>query len=314
MQSILQDSGLENISNVLNTKLEYSESVIKSMLLKSCNFPSISDMIETQNIIEILSITEDLQPYFDQLETKEKECKKFFEEHNNLESINSLEKDTYGQLIFTNEYFKSFNHIPFFIILLAYFKKICIPLISLVFPLLAYFLPMIMIKYIWKLPINLDMYNKIMGKIWSFDISSPEKILQNLFTVFTLSQSIYQIIQNALHLHTIDMNIVSIGKSIQDYNEIVLKIKGILKKHSVKFTFSKTFNDLYDDSRRIFVQLLEEPYRFILVAKDMAKLEVFWKLAKHPDICKVQLFSSETPYLKADSLYDINLSKESTNS
>ena len=44
MESILQDSGLENISTILNTKLYYSEEVLKKLLLKSCNFPNINDL------------------------------------------------------------------------------------------------------------------------------------------------------------------------------------------------------------------------------------------------------------------------------
>jgi hypothetical protein len=250
---------------------------------------------------------EDLQHYFDTLEIREKECTYFFK---NTNSLDSLEEDTFGQLIFSNEHFKHLNFIPFLLLMLTYFKKLCIPLVSLVFPLLAYFLPMLLIKYVWKMPINLDLYNKIMSKIWSFDISSPEKILQNLFTIFTLFQSVYQIIQNALHLHTIDTSIVTLGKTIIDYKKTVEDIKSILKKNSINFSFSKTFDDLYDDTRRVFVQIKDESYRFILLAKDLAKLELFWKLAKNTDISKVSLYSSKTPYFKAEEIYDINLSND----
>lgn len=308
MESILQDSGLEKISDILNTKLHFRDDIVKNMLLKSCNFPNQSSILETQETIHKLSlIDEDLQPYFDILETKEKECEYFLK---NATSLDSLEEDTFGQLIFTNEYFKHLNFIPFLIISLTYIKKFCIPIISLVFPLLAYFLPMLIIKYVWKMPIDLNFYNKIMSKIWSFDISSPEKILQNLFTGFTLFQSVYQIIQNAFHLHSIDTNIVKLGQTIIEYNSVIMKIKTVLKKNSINFSFSKTFEDLYEDSRRVFVQLKDESYRFILLAKDSAKLELFWKLAKHNDISKVSLYSSSTPYFSADEIYDVNLSNE----
>ena len=33
MESILQDSGLENISTIMNTKLYYSKDVLKSLIL-----------------------------------------------------------------------------------------------------------------------------------------------------------------------------------------------------------------------------------------------------------------------------------------
>ena len=308
MESILQDSGLENISDILNTKLYFKNEVIRNLLLKSCNFPNQSNIVEIQDTIYKLSLmNEDLQPYFDNLETREKECEYFF---SSTKSLDSLEDDTFGQLIFTNEYLKHLNFIPFLLLLLTYFKKLCIPLISIVFPLIAYFLPMLLIKYVWKMPINLNLYNKIMSKIVSFDITSPEKILQNLFTVFTLFQSLYQILQNALHLHTIDTNIVKLGETILNYNKTVEKIKSVLKKNHISFSFSRTFEDLYDDTRRVFVQIKDESYRFILLAKDLAKLELFWKLAKNTDISKVSLYSSNTPYFKADEIYDINLSNK----
>lgn len=316
MESILEDSGLQDISKVLNTKLYFSNSILKDIILKSANFPNVSEIIETQNTIEKLKNidTNDLQPYFDSLEAKEKECEYFLNQHKKIDSleVDSLEKNTFGQLIFTSEYFKTFNHLPYLLMIVAYFKKICIPFFSIMVPLLAYFLPMLLIKYVWKLPINLNIYNKIMSHIWSFDISSPEKLLQNCFTVFTISQSIYQIIQNALHLHTIDTNIVQLGRSVFEYNEIVKSLQNRLKesssfKESTSLKVSKLLDDLYNDSRKTFVQIIEEPYRFLMVAKDMARLEILWKIAKHPDSSKVQIYSSKTPYFKAKELFDINL-------
>jgi len=303
MESILQDSGLENISTILNTKLYYSKDVLKSLLLKSCNFPNINDLQRRQDIIDKLrSSKTDLQPYFDKLVKKEEECKQYFENDKT-----ELEKDTFGQLIFTNEYLKSLNHIPFVLILMAYFKKILIPFISLAFPILAYFLPMLLIKYVWKLPIGLEMYNKIMKSFISFE---PKKLLQNCFTIFSIGQSIYQIFQNAFHLHTIDTNIVTLGKGVQEYKSIVTDVKHILKQNNIDFSFTSSCKDLPDDNRRTFVEVSEEPYRLWFLAKDMAYLEILWKLSQEKDFSKVHLVSSQTPYFKAETLYDIHLSKE----
>jgi hypothetical protein len=80
MESILQDSGLENISSIMNTKLYYSKDILKSLLLKSCNFPNISDLQERQDIVSKLrSSNRDLQPYFDKLVKIEEEYKDYFE-------------------------------------------------------------------------------------------------------------------------------------------------------------------------------------------------------------------------------------------
>ena len=90
MESILQDSGLENISTILNTKLYYSKDVLKGLLLKSCNFPNINDLQNRQDIIDKLRLNKiNLQPYFDKLVKKEEECKHYFEnDKTELEKVN----------------------------------------------------------------------------------------------------------------------------------------------------------------------------------------------------------------------------------
>ena len=305
--SILHDSGLDNID--LNLKLQHSNETLKNLLLKSSNFPNISNILKTQETIEKLKNI-NLDKEFEkiaELETKKNAY------HSNIENKSleeDLEKNTFGQLIFTHDDLKQLNHIPFLLLFFAYFKKICIPFFSLFVPIIAYFMPMILIKYVWKMPINLNFYNKIMGQIWSFDISSPEKILQHLFTIFTIFQSVYQIIQNALHLHTIDTNITNIGDVVLNYKNLVISVDKKLKQHDIDFPISKICDDLYDDSRRVFIQVTEEPYRFETLSKSMALLEIYYKIAHHEDSSKVKIYQSESPYFKADEVYDINLSKE----
>ena len=63
----------------------------------------------------------------------EKRCTFFFEQKNSLES---LEEDTFGQLIFQHTSLKIFNHIPFFIMLLSYMKIYFVPIVSVILPFL----------------------------------------------------------------------------------------------------------------------------------------------------------------------------------
>jgi len=305
--SILHDSGLDNID--LNLKLQYSNEILKNLLLKSSNFPNSSNILRTQEIIEKLkdiNLDDEIKKLAE-LETK-KNTHQSNIENKSLEG--DLEKDTFGQLIFTHTELKQLNHIPFLLLFFAYFKKICIPFFSLFLPIMLYFMPMILIKYIWKMPINLNFYNKIMGQIWSFDLSSPEKILQHLFTIFTIFQSIYQVIQNALHLHTIDTNITNIGDVVLNYKNLVNRIDEKLKQHNIDFPITKICDDLYNDSRRVFIQVTEETYRFEALCKSMSLLEIYYRIAHHEDSSKVKIYQSDSPYFKADELFDINLSKD----
>ena len=314
MGSILDDSGLTKIDSILDLKTYYGKEVLKNLLEKAKSFPNISEVIKNQKIIDSLRNLDDndkitIKKYLDSLIEKEKECKFFFEEKN---SLDSLEQDTFGQLIFTSDNLKIFNHIPFLLTYISYLKIYFVPFISVFFPILAYFLPYLLIKYVWKMPIPYEMYTKIMGHMMniSFD-SSPEKILQTIFTLFTLSQSVYQPIQNAFHLHKINTTIYNLGKNLQEYSNLIENLQLFLIQKNIEFKFTKSL-DNFEEYRRNFVEVLENPSRIFFVSKNLSVFEVLWRLSNNNDFTKVTFYESPTPYFKASSICDINLSKESS--
>ena len=311
MASILEDSGLTNIDTILELKTFYGKDLLKNLLEKAKSFPDLEKIIKNQNTIDTLrnldiSDKNTIQNILDALIAKENDCKFFFEEKN---SLDSLEQDTFGQLIFTNENLKIFNHIPFLLTYISYLKIYFVPIISVFFPILAYFLPYLLIKYVWNMPIPYEIYTKIMGHMvnFSFD-ASPEKMLQTLFTIFTLGQSMYQPIQNALHLHKINSTIYDLGKDISIYSILIKKLQDFLIEKNIDFTFVKTLEDL-EEYRRNFVEVLENPSRIHFVSKNLSLFESLFNISKNKDFTKVTFYESAIPYFKAKSISDINLSK-----
>ena len=315
IQSILKDSGLMKIHNILDTKLFYSEELCNNLINSSSVLPNVNNIINNQKTISSLrklnnEDKNELDILFNTFYDYEEKAKFFFEEKKSLET---LEEDTFGQLIFQNEYLKTLNFIPFFVLAISYMKIFFVPFVSILFPLLAYFLPYLLIKYVWKMPISYDMYTQIMGKMWNFSWDmSPQKILQNCFTLFTMGQSIYQPIQNALHLYTIHSNIKELGTIIYGFKDCVNRFRTLLEKNNIKYTISKSLEDLpdFNDTHRCFIEILEQPQRLHFISKDLAKLEIFWNIAKNDDFQKTEFYKSETPYFKSDYIVDINLNKE----
>lgn len=315
-QSILKDSGLEKISSILDTKLYYSKELCNKLIESASIYPKSNIILSNQTIISSLrnlneeSKTE-LNNLFNTFGDCESEAKFFYEEKKSLES---LEKDTFGQLIFQNEYLKTFNYIPFFVLAISYLKIFFVPVISVIFPILAYFLPYLLIKYVWRMPISYDMYTQIMGKMWNFSWDmSPQKMLQNGFTLFTICQSMYQPIQNALHLYTIHSNIKNLGSTIYKYKSCINEFRTILHNNNIKYNISKSLEDLpdFNDTHRCFIEILEQPSRLYFVSKDLAKLEILWKISQNKEFQKTEFYKSETPYFKSDYIVDINLNKDS---
>jgi hypothetical protein len=295
---MLSDSGLENISEVLQLKCKFSKQIVENSIKKNIHFPNINEIIKTQKIIDNLK---DKKINFTEYYKNEKDLEFFFAEKS---SIENLEQDTFGQLIFQNDHLKIFNTVPFLLLFLSQFKIFFVPLLSVSMPLLAYFLPYLLVKYVWKLPMSFSMYQGIMGKMWSFSFDSPQKILQNVFTVFTFLQSMYQPIQTGFHLHTIDTTIKTLGSTIYKYFTNVNSIKEQLKDI---FTISSYYDFESFDIRRNFIFILENPNYLKIVSSEIAKLEILYTISQNPLFKKVTLYSSETPYFKGKQIFDINL-------
>jgi hypothetical protein len=313
--SILEDSCLNELSSFLETKTFYSNAVTHNIISKSCKFPKLNEIQFYQNTISKLrnfnmNDKELMNKHIENFITYEKQCKFFFEEKKSLEN---LEEDTFGQLIFQNDILKVFNHVPFLILMISYMKIFFVPVISTIIPIFAYFLPYLLIKYIWKMPISYELYQQIMGKMWSFSLdTSPQKMMQNIFTLFTFAQSMYQPIQNAFHLYKIHFNIEELGKYIYLYKDSVENIQNLLDKNNTTFYISKSLNNLpqYNDTHKTFIEILEQPHRLFSVSKDISKLELLWKIANHEEFNKVELYNSDVPYLSASYIVDLNLTKE----
>lgn len=312
--SILLDSGLENISTILGTRLHFSSALCSELITANSYTPSLSKILNNQTCItQLRSLSDEkkdtISKIVEDIVAYEKEAHFFFEEKNSLES---LETDTFGQLIFQYELLKVFNHTPFLLMILSYFKIFITPLVTLMLPLCLFFVPYLLIRYVWGLPIQFAIYKDIMLSMWGwsgFDNLTPQKILQNVFTIFTMGQSMYQPLQNAFHLYKIDSTITTLGTTITNYYACISKLRTLLKEESIEFHISPLLDTLpLSDIRRIFIELLEDPYRLLHVAKDVAHFEILWNISKDTQFKKVALFDSTTPYFKGEDIADINLS------
>lgn len=314
--SILNDSGLNNINENLNLQTFYAKDVVENLLTKNSSFPCIKTLINNQNVISNLRNlskidSEKIDHTLKSIIECEKKLEFFYEGKNSLEN---LEEDTFGQLIFQHSELKVFNTFPFLLLIISYIKIYFIPIVSVVLPVIMYFLPYLIIKYVWNMPITYEMYQTIMGKMWSFslDNTSLEKILQNAFAVFTFAQSMYQPIQNALHLNKINTTINDLGKYLYDYSMHITNLKSILDRNNIKFKLFDALDTFCNsmDYRKNFSYVLENPVYLTLVSNNVSLFELLYTISKNSDFKKVNLYSSTDPFLQIVNCYDINLSKD----
>lgn len=305
MESILKDSGLETLNTILQCKTTCANEVLNNILIQQTHFPNINKLLHNQKTIDnFKTVSKDsLDTLFDQCASIEKQCGFFFEE----KSLHSLEKDTFGQLIFQNEYFNHLNAVPYLLLIISFIKIYFVPILSVLSPIVMYFIPYLIVNYVWNIPISYTMYQSIMGKFWSFDLSTnPQKIIQNLFTLFTIGQSMYQPIQNAFHLYTINTTIVELGSKIVEYFKLVKSLQDYMHVSIVKLP-SIEINDI----RRNFFYFLENPNYLKHIFERVSYYEILYRVSQCSDFSKVTIYQSKTPYFEAKSIYDIHLHKSS---
>ena len=305
--SILNDSGLSSINSVLNLKTIFSKETVESLLRRQSTFPSISTVLNNQKVVsQLRTINEDskkdISTILEKLVQNEKDLQFFFDEDNSLEN---LENDTFGQLLFQHSELKILNTFPFLIMIMSYIKIYFIPLVSVTLPVLMYFLPYLIIKYVWNMPMSYEMYQNIMGKMWSFSFDgSIEKLLQNAFTIFTFAQSMYQPIQNALHLSTINSTIYNLGSTLYSFTDNIRSLKSILQRNSVSFKIDNLLESFCDSSdyRKNFSTILDNPSYLFLVSYRLSNFELLFTISNNERFNKVNLYDSTTPYLNIKEL------------
>ena len=312
--NILNDSGLVNVHSILNLKTHFAKEHIESFITKQSTFPSVKKIIENQQIItELRNLNEpstnSINTLVATLVQNEKDLQFFFDKDNSLET---LEKDTFGQLLFQHYDFKILNTYPFLIMILSYIKIYFIPIISITIPFLMYFLPYLLIKYVWNLPMTYEMYQNIMGQMVSLSFDgSIEKMLQNDFTIFKICKSMYQPIQNALHLNKINTTICDLGKSLYTYYSNIELLNTLLEKNNVSFKINNVLEPFCNstDYRKNFAHILDNSSYLYIVSYDLSKFETLLNISNSKRFIKVQLYQSETPYLNMKNCVDINLNE-----
>jgi DNA mismatch repair ATPase MutS len=113
------------------------------------------------------------------------------------------------------------------------------------------------------------------------DMLSPRSIGQFMIFGFTFAQSMVQPIQNALHLYKTDSILFEMGVKLLELYGILQTLKVEAKKQGLQMHISETLSELEGlDPRRAFLLIKEDPERLHMAFRDLAQLEIVWRIAK----------------------------------
>jgi hypothetical protein len=295
-ESILRESRAEALLEPLGFVTETGKTQFKKQLRLFTS--NIGLLQRRQDTIQTLrsSLKPDVQESFDRLFQKLKDLEPtvsiFFEK-------TEVEKNSYEQLLFSGwKSLQILNTIPFTLLCLSIFKQFIVPALAVCTPLFMIIMPYIFLKYWYHLPITTKQYTQIvlgMFGFQQFDMRNPRALFQGALTIFSIGQSIYQPIQNALHLQTVHAELMKKAVSIQEF---VILTKELFEKLGNSVQFKNPLQDIeQQDIHRIFATFWDEPAKLRLALCYIGDCEVVYRLAKSSSLVPVRFLQGTKPSL-----------------
>jgi len=258
---------------------------------------------------------------FERIQTLESELSTFLSPES--EDMKAMQNDAMGQLSFNDSFFKCLNILPHVLFLVAMFKIWIVPALAISTPIFAWVLPYIFLKFMYKLPISQDQYTEIIKMVWSGNpldfkqslekrlqppsFFTSRSIIQTIFMVASFIQSLTQPIQNAMHLYKTDQTASTNGAKIIELRSLYDELSDDCRKNNIKILLRESLNTIPDDPRCAIRILMEEPERFNICMKDLAEIEILWRISQCPLLKPASILETGRPFFKASSLYDLSL-------
>jgi DNA mismatch repair ATPase MutS len=120
-------------------------------------------------------------------------------------------------------------------------------------------------------------------------------------------QSLVQPIQNAMHLYKTDQTACTNGAKIIELRGHYEAFNEECKANNIKILLRQSLTPIPEDPRRAIRILMEEPDRFRLCMKDMAELEILWRLSQCAILKPTLVIETGGPFYHASKLRDISL-------
>jgi hypothetical protein len=249
--------------------------------------------------------------------------------HPILREPTETEKEGYSQVMFQGNPWSSLNSIPFALLFLSIYKTYIVPGATILLPIITLFLPYLLLKTMYNIPIQFGEYTKILWRLWNGKAlpTKPEdflnavdtepidtitvlkKLAQNSWTLVTLGQAIWIPIQQARHFRKLDVECEGFGEKICRIRDIGIGLHERWKEYFPSW-FSVWIELCPNTSRQAFAFFQEYPYWFYHTKRAIQRFHILYKLARRPDVTPVTFVDSKTPILMLKEFGDPNIAYE----
>lgn len=282
IETVIRESQVEELVNPLGFQTQAGkEQFSKQLRFFSAHEDSLK---RRQDAVEMLrrSVTPEkqelLETCFQQVKSIEPALSIFF-------TKSDVEKNSYEQLTFSAwATTQVLNTFPFVLLLLSYFKLYIVPFLAILTPLFLLIMPYVILVYMYKLPITFDQYKDLMLGMIGVQAQAgwtPKNLMQLGITGFSVVQSMVQPVQNALHLQTVNKDLVTRGRAVET---LALSLQRIVTVIPVKNPLEDIAETalVSPDVHRSFADAWDLPFRLQYALRLLGDAEVTYRVAQSP--------------------------------
>ena len=238
-----------------------------------------------------------------------------------LREATPIETEGYSQVLFQGTPWSSINYLPFALLILSVYKSYIVPAVSLILPLLTWILPYILLRVMYNVPIEFSEYTSLLWRMWNGQRipTTPEELLnpppdlpvdaatrikqlvQNGWTLFTLGQTMWQPIQQAIHFTKLDADCLSNGTMVLTLKENAT----FLLTHWSPWlpSWLKDWIPLCpSDTRQAFAFIIDTPFWLPHMFRALGRFELLFRLAQNA--VPVSFVESKNPILALHNFGD----------
>ncbi len=199
-----------------------------------------------------------------------------------FQTKSDVETDSYSQLTFSSwAWAQIFNTMPFVLLLLSYFKLYAVPFLAILTPFFMVVMPYLILVYWYNLPMPITQYKDLllgMMGIQSQNFWTPKNLMQTGITCFSVLQSMIQPVQNAIHLQTIEKDLVKRGLYLEELAKLLEEVSNFIPlKNPLQDIAERS-----SDPHRTFAEGWDLPYRLQYALQILGDAEVTYRIAASP--------------------------------
>lgn len=285
---IWQEMGGEAWTEPLKIQLSSTRDLLHEKLKVPQNENSLKRYQEEIRCLRETDSDTKLNTLFQNLAKKESEIQDF------LKKEETWEKEGKSQIVFTSEWAKPLNDIPFLLPAAAVFKMYIFPFFAVLIPLLSIILPWIIIRFIFKIPMPFTQYKSMAMDMWlggakwsQMDMWKQLRVIfQTAWTAFGAYQSIHQPIQQAIHIQSLHSTIKQRGTLVQEFVNEAKELLEVYSKKSGKDLHSPHLEQIPTiEPIQTYAYIRDHPSDIKWIFQTIAEAELKWRLASCKDLC-----------------------------